>query len=180
MWKNIINYGISGALLALLLGGAAYGVIYFVNNGNTEIKLPKNMSAEETEKQAEGLQAGDAATASAQNTKVAENEVQAVILKEGSGVAAKAGDTVTVHYAGALTDGTKFDSSVDRGQPFSFKLGAGQVINGWELGVNGMKVGEIRQLIIPPQFGYGERGTPGGPIPPNATLIFEVQLLKIN
>jgi FKBP-type peptidyl-prolyl cis-trans isomerase len=102
------------------------------------------------------------------------------VLKEGTGQEAKAGDRVTVHYTGWLTDGTKFDSSVDRGQPFAFTLGAMQVIQGWEQGVLGMKTGEKRKLTIPPELGYGSTGTPGGPIPPDATLIFEVELLKIN
>jgi len=101
-------------------------------------------------------------------------------LKEGAGDVAQNGDTVNVHYTGTLEDGTKFDSSVDRGTPFSFALGAGQVIKGWDLGVAGMKVGEKRKLTIPPDLGYGATGTPGGPIPPNATLIFEVELISIN
>jgi len=101
------------------------------------------------------------------------------IIKEGEGEEAKNGDKVTVHYTGVLEDGTKFDSSLDRGQPFAFNLGAGQVIRGWELGVVGMKIGEVRMLYIPSEFGYGEAGTPGGPIPPNANLIFQVELLGI-
>lgn len=85
-----------------------------------------------------------------------------------------------VHYTGWLTNGKKFDSSLDRGQPFRFDLGHGAVIQGWDQGVKGMKEGEKRQLIVPPALGYGPQGTPGGPIPPNATLIFEVQLLKVH
>lgn len=102
------------------------------------------------------------------------------VVKAGMGEEAKAGDTVSVHYTGWLTDGTKFDSSVDRGVPFSFLLGAGQVIEGWDRGVSGMRVGEKRRLTIPALLAYGERGTLGGPIPPNATLIFDVELLGIN
>jgi FKBP-type peptidyl-prolyl cis-trans isomerase len=101
-----------------------------------------------------------------------------VDLVVGTGEEAKAGQTVAVHYTGWLTDGTKFDSSVDRGQPFSFPLGGGRVIKGWDEGVAGMKVGGKRKLMIPPQLGYGSRGA-GSVIPPNAELIFEVQLLEI-
>lgn len=107
------------------------------------------------------------------------DEVKIEVLQEGTGVASKIGDTLTVHYTGTLTDGTKFDSSVDRGQPFSFTLGENRVIQGWEQGMLNMKVGEKRRLTIPASLGYGSYGA-GGVIPPNATLIFEVELLKIN
>ncbi len=99
-------------------------------------------------------------------------------LAVGEGEEATAGRRVTVHYTGWLENGTKFDSSHDRNQPFSFDLGKGQVIRGWEEGVAGMKVGGRRRLTIPPQLGYGARGA-GGVIPPNATLIFEVELLEV-
>src|SRR5215212_1151184 len=98
--------------------------------------------------------------------------------KVGTGQEAKAGDHVSVHYTGTLTDGKKFDSSRDRGQPFSFGLGAGEVIRGWDEGVAGMKVGGQRTLTIPSDLGYGARGA-GGVIPPNAMLLFDVELLDV-
>ncbi len=97
---------------------------------------------------------------------------------EGTGAEAVAGQTVSVHYTGWLENGNKFDSSKDRNDPFRFRLGAGQVIRGWDEGVQGMKVGGTRKLTIPADLGYGARGA-GGVIPPNATLIFEVELLDI-
>ncbi len=107
---------------------------------------------------------------------VTELKIENVVT--GTGAEATAGKKVSVHYTGWLTDGTKFDSSKDRGQPFPFTLGAGQVIPGWDKGVAGMKVGGKRKLTIPSQLAYGERGA-GGVIPPNATLVFEVELLKV-
>jgi len=100
-------------------------------------------------------------------------------VEHGSGDGPIASQTVVVHYTGWLEDGTKFDSSVDRGRPFSFKIGAGQVIAGWDEGLATMQLCGKRRLIIPPDLGYGERGAAGGAIPPNATLIFDVELLEI-
>jgi FKBP-type peptidyl-prolyl cis-trans isomerase len=106
-----------------------------------------------------------------------DNGLQIQDIVVGKGPAAKSGDMVSVNYSGTFTDGKKFDSSYDRGVPFSFKLGAGQVIQGWDLGVVGMKVGGKRKLVIPPTLGYGPNDY--GPIPGNSTLIFEVELVKI-
>jgi peptidylprolyl isomerase len=101
------------------------------------------------------------------------------VLKAGKGKIAEHGD-LEVHYTGWLqSSGKKFDSSLDRGRPFQFELGHGEVIKGWDQGVKGMKEGERRQLVIPPALGYGPQGTPDGTIPPNATLVFEVELVKV-
>ena len=108
----------------------------------------------------------------------AEDGLEITINQEGTGERAEIGMSVSVHYTGKLEDGTVFDSSIPRGQPFTFTLGAGQVIKGWDLGVEGMTVGEKRNLVIPPNLGYGVRGA-GATIPPNATLIFDVELLEV-
>jgi FKBP-type peptidyl-prolyl cis-trans isomerase FkpA len=119
------------------------------------------------------------------NSEKAKTQMSELIIEDvsvGSGAEAKAGDHVNVHYTGWLFNdgqlGKKFDSSKDRGDPFSFPLGAGHVISGWDKGVQGMKVGGVRKLTIPPEMGYGARGA-GGVIPPNATLLFEVELLGV-
>lgn len=130
-----------------------------------------------------GLAVADTSTPISPTTKVSKKmTTESGLIYEdttvGTGATATAGQTVTVHYTGWLTNGTKFDSSKDRNQPFSFRLGAGEVIRGWDEGVAGMKVGGTRKLTIPPQLGYGARGA-GGVIPPNATLVFEVELLGV-
>lgn len=107
-----------------------------------------------------------------------ESGLQYVDLVVGTGRTAELGDTATVHYTGWLADGSTFDSSRTRNEPFSFRVGAGRVIKGWDEGVLGMKVGGKRKLIIPPDLGYGARGA-GNVIPPNATLTFEVELLGL-
>ena len=111
-----------------------------------------------------------------------EKDVTALVkkdIKKGKGAEAKANTQVKVHYTGCLTNGTKFDSSLDRGEPFSFALGTGSVIKGWDQGVEGMKVGGKRRLFIPPDLGYGAGGA-GGVIPPNSTLVFDVELLDVS
>ena len=149
---NNMNKKITLLIIALILIGGFY--VFSVNIDNNFLK-------------------GDMAES------IKNNILEIETIVEGSGVESKAGDSLTVHYTGMLEDGTKFDSSVDRGTPFNFILGIGQVIEGWEKGMEGMKVGEKRKLTIPPEYAYGERGVPGV-IPPNATLIFEVELLEIN
>ena len=113
------------------------------------------------------------------STTTTKSGLQIEEIKIGEGHTAASGQFVSVHYTGWLTDGSKFDSSKDRDEPFEFSLGQRMVIAGWDEGVQGMRVGGIRKLTIPPQLGYGARGA-GGVIPPNATLVFEVELLDIN
>ena len=105
------------------------------------------------------------------------SEIKIEDIKVGTGPAVKSGDVIDINYVGTLTNGSKFDSSYDRGQPFETQIGVGQVIKGWDLGVIGMKAGGKRKLTIPPSLGYGDQAI--GPIPPNSTLIFEVELVKI-
>lgn len=113
-----------------------------------------------------------------ENLATTDSGLQYVDLVEGTGAMPQSGQRVTVHYTGTLEDGTTFDSSRDRGRPFTFTIGVGQVIKGWDEGVGTMRVGGRRKLVIPPELGYGSRGA-GGVIPPNATLIFDVELLRI-
>jgi FKBP-type peptidyl-prolyl cis-trans isomerase len=122
---------------------------------------------------------GDSKAAKGEKTGAAPGGLVVDEVKAGEGATATKGKTVSVHYSGHLTDGTKFDSSYDRGQPIDFHLGAGEVIKGWDQGIEGMKVGGKRKLTIPPELAYGARGTPGGPIPPNATLVFDVELVGV-
>ncbi len=137
-----------------------------------------------------GVAAGDVTTAGPPGTTAVEDRVPAgtVTMRSGlqyidevvgTGETPREGQTVQVHYTGRLIDGTVFDSSVERGRPFTFTLGKGQVIRGWDDGVAGMKVGGKRKLIVPPHMGYGANGTPDGSIPPHSTLKFDVELLGI-
>jgi FKBP-type peptidyl-prolyl cis-trans isomerase FkpA len=136
-------------------------------------------SAEPNEPAAAPEQEAPQPSAASPGKTAAVTELKTEDTKVGEGVAAKSGDLVSVHYTGWLTDGTKFDSSKDSGTPFQFTLGGGEVIPGWDQGVAGMKVGGVRKLTIPPDLGYGPAGSPPV-IPGNATLVFEVELLKIN
>ena len=131
---------------------------FFTGNSGTSDSTPPSPTATSTESSANSLKIED--------------------VKVGTGREAKNGDTISVHYVGTLTDGTKFDSSRDRKTPFDVTLGAHKVIKGWEAGLVGMKVGGVRKLTIPPELGYGADGF-GKTIPPNATLMFEIELLSI-
>ncbi len=142
-------------------------VVFIVLNKNPKIEEPKDQAPVNNEEQE-----------AKSKSKSDDNGLKIEILEQGTGEESKNGNTVSVHYTGTFEDGTKFDSSLDRGTPFSFRLGDGQVIKGWDLGVLGMKPGEKRKLTIPPELGYGENGIPGA-IPPNAVLLFEVELLNI-
>jgi peptidylprolyl isomerase len=147
-------------LIVILVVGALVFII--INKKNDPIFVDDTIKGEENMQNEEG--------------------VKVVIIKEGDGEVAKSGDTVAVNYTGKLVDGTVFDSNVDpkfsHVEPFAFTIDGGQVIRGWDVGVNGMKVGEKRILEIAPEFAYGDNGI--GPIPPKSTLIFEVELLAIN
>jgi len=148
-----------------------------------EIRLPgeegERQSGKPTQTTGQQTQSGGNQVRQESTNTTMDDKLKIEILKEGTGDRkTKAGDTVSVHYTGTLVDGTKFDSSVDRGTPFQFKLGAGMVIAGWDQGLLDMKVGEKRKLTIPASLGYGSRGA-GGVIPPNATLVFETELMAI-
>ena len=174
---SLVTFGLAGALVTGC-GEPAADQASNPSAGNTP---GQSTAADRTE-------TPDPRRAPAEPAKVAEGDYKTTdsglkyaVLEEGTGgeVAGKEQD-VKVHYTGWLkSSGEKFDSSLDRGEPFQLALGHGQVIPGWDEGVQGMKVGEKRQLVIPPALGYGAQGTPGGPIPPNATLVFDVELVEL-
>lgn len=176
MKEILISLGVMVACCALLL--------VMQITGNRGDAIAAEMPVTETAPlvaQAEAPQPTAAPTTETSEKKemtTTESGLQYTDLVEGKGETPQTGQIVTVHYTGTLQDGTKFDSSRDRGQPFKFKIGLGQVIKGWDEGVGSMKVGGRRQLVIPPQLGYGSRGI--GPIPPNSTLLFDVELLGVN
>jgi FKBP-type peptidyl-prolyl cis-trans isomerase FkpA len=179
-------------ILAIILVIVVVGILVFISIKN------KTESTEETSSLSYGengvtggdagkinMQTNDSSGANSQTggQAVDKGGVKVTVLSQGSGKTAKDGDKVSMNYTGMFTDGTKFDSNVDpkfqHVEPFTFTLGAGQVIKGWDVGVEGMKEGEKRKLEITPEYGYGASGIPGA-IPGNATLIFEVELLKVN
>lgn len=170
MNKNII---IIAVILIVIIGGIILMAQNRPDGGNGQNQNSSSSSSSQ--------ESSVSSVSSSLNNKVTYIKGMKIeVLKEGTGIEAKAGDEVSVHYTGTLANGKKFDSSVDRGEPFAFTLGQNRVIQGWELGVLGMKVGEKRKLTIPPELGYGSRDVGDGLIPPNSTLIFEVELLGIN
>jgi FKBP-type peptidyl-prolyl cis-trans isomerase len=184
MFKNLKITIFLIVIVLFIAIGAAY---YFLKQNNNQPTANQTSASQATSSQPNDNQTLTVSEMNQQenntistNSPAAEaKSLEIKITREGSGEGAKAGDKLEVHYTGTLKDGTKFDSSRDRGEPFTFTLGAGQVIKGWDQGMIGMKVGEIRKLTIPAELGYGDRGA-GTLIPPGATLIFEVELLKIN
>jgi peptidylprolyl isomerase len=144
--------------------------------GETETDTASTDTASELEESVMGETSGPPPVTG--DTTTTPSGLQLIAIEDGSGAMAQQGQVVQVHYTGYLTDGTKFDSSVDRGEPFEFPLGMGRVIRGWDEGLALMRVGDRRRLIIPPELGYGERGA-GGVIPPGATLVFDVELLGV-
>lgn len=165
-------------ILLIIIAVIAIAGFYFLlqnsqnsENENQEINSSENSEQQEANSEKENKEESE------KEVKGENQKLEIEILKEGIGEEAKRNNKVTVHYMGTLENGTKFDSSLDRGKPFVFTLGIGQVIKGWDQGVLGMKVGEKRKLTIPSELGYGSKGA--GLIPPNATLIFEVELLEV-
>lgn len=180
-----MNNGILVSIGVILICGVVLISTVIFGNGGQEKVIASNptATAQNVKSQQETSIVTDLDLSKAITT---ESGLKYIVVEDNDGEKAqkggaipKKGNTVTVHYTGTLEDGTKFDSSRDRNKPFSFKIGVGQVIKGWDEGVGSMKVGERRILIIPPELGYGSRGA-GRIIPPNATLIFDVELLRIS
>lgn len=181
MREILISFGVVAVCCVMLLiaqftGGDGEQAIAGKSTGTSAAQetLVAQGSADDLKVEEETM----ADSAADENVITTNSGLQYVVIAEGDGAAPQPGNRVFVHYVGTLENGTKFDSSRDRGRPFDFTIGQGQVIKGWDEGVGLMKVGDRRKLIIPPELGYGARGA-GGVIPPNATLIFDVELLRI-
>ena len=173
--KNVNTY------LAIALVLVVGAIIISVTLGSGDSKKSEAKTPDITQTKPSEIKIEPQATAEQPktDTKPTATDLKIEVLKQGTGtVVTKVGDMISVHYTGTLADGTKFDSSLDRGTPFKFDLGAGQVIKGWDQGLTGMKVGEKRRLTVPPSLGYGDQAM-GTKIPANSTLIFEVELLEI-
>ncbi len=179
-----IRWVVVGLAIMLVAGGCSHGKDASMSNQSAKDKpAPAAASTESAAGQAPEAHAAPQAPAgptptTPEQTKTTPSGLQYVDLVVGTGDSPAAGQTMVVHYTGWLTDGKKFDSSVDRGMPFQFPLGRRAVIAGWDEGVAGMKVGGKRKLIVPPELAYKDKGFPGL-IPPNSTLVFEVELLGI-
>ncbi len=166
---NFVGYGVVVAL-------ATFAVVYFLNYSNNKSNVASNLSVETAEQKTVVAEKDIVVENNTMQENATELKIEDLVV--GTGAEAVSGKLISVHYTGILTNGTKFDSSKDRGEPFEFTLGAGQVIQGWDKGFAGMKIGGKRKLTIPSEMGYGSQGA-GGVIPPNATLIFEVELLGV-
>ena len=166
----------------MVVAALFYGAYYFENNTDlsrySAIFAENNTSENSTTTQAGASTSTDIGSLFDKNPMTPQDNLKIEDVRVGTGVEAKAGDSITVNYLGTLLDGTKFDSSYDRGTPFTFTLGAGSVIKGWDEGLVGTKVGGKRKLTIPPDLAYGAQ-SPSPKIPANSTLVFEVELLKV-
>ena len=167
---NMKHFAVGMVAVVLFVGLLIYSKYKVNMQKNDAVGRTQNEAVENLEQEADNV-----------SDTIMKSDVRDLVVEDlvvGDGLEATTGAKVSVHYTGALVSGEKFDSSLDRGVPFEFTIGEGQVIPGWEMGVTGMKVGGKRKLIIPPQLAYGERGA-GGVIPPNSTLVFEIELLGV-